>query len=44
MLSDLAQWEGGKLYNAGELAMRRAEAIFYTSTAEEIRHWIDDFF
>jgi hypothetical protein len=43
MLSNLAQWEGGKLYNAGELAMRRAEAVFFTSTSEEIRDWIDDF-
>jgi hypothetical protein len=43
MLDDLARWEGDRLYNAGELEMRRVEAIFYTSTPEEIRHWIDDF-
>jgi hypothetical protein len=43
MLSDLEQWKGDKLYDAAELEMRRAEAIFFTSTPEEIRHWIDDF-
>ena len=43
MLSDLAQWKGGKIYEAGELEMRRVEATLYTNSAEEIRDWIEDF-
>lgn len=43
MLNDISQWEGDQLYDAGELAMRQAEAVFYTSTPDEIRVWINDF-
>jgi hypothetical protein len=43
MLDDIAQWKGDRLYDAGELEMRRAEAIFFTSSPEEIRDWIEHF-
>jgi hypothetical protein len=43
MLRDLVTWEGGSLFDAGELEMRRAEATFYTSTLDEVRRWIADF-
>ncbi len=43
MLRDLATWEGGKLFDAGELEMRRAEATFYTTSLDDVRLWIADF-
>ena len=43
MLCDLATWEGGKLFDAGELEMRRAEATFYTTSLDDVRLWIADF-
>ena len=43
MLSDVENWEGGVIYGADELAMRRVEATFYTLTDDDIRDWINDF-
>jgi hypothetical protein len=43
MLSDVENWEGGTIYGAGELTMRRVEATFYTLTDDDIRDWINDF-
>jgi hypothetical protein len=43
ILSDLHQWGRDSIYEADELAIREAEARFYTNSPDEIRDWIESF-
>ena len=43
MLKDLQTWERGPFYEPDELAVREAEARFYTSSTDEVRDWIESF-
>ena len=43
MLCDLQTWERGPLLKPDELAIRQAEARFYTSSADDVRDWIESF-
>lgn len=44
MLRDVRQWAGGDIYDAGELAMREVEAVFYTADRRQLRDWVEAFF
>ena len=43
MLSDLQSWDRGSFIKPDELAIRQAEARFYTNSADDVRDWIESF-